>query len=325
MHILLVFIDGLGIGENDPDINPCADKTLRILNNVKGAQHGRRLPGKGMMVPLDASLGLNGLPQSATNQTALLSGVNAAGILGYHKQGFPNKQLRDILQQESILKKVVKMGRRAAFINAFRPRFFKYDTKDIIPKLSVTTIANWVAELPFFTLQDVIDENAIYQDFTNRDLVDRGFNMPIYTPQHAGEILANAAAKYDFCLYEYFKTDHAGHSQDMKRAKKEIVKLETFLCTLLSQIDLEEFLLIVTSDHGNIEDLSVRSHTRNKVPALIWNNSAEQPIDWIKSLTDIVPLILDTLSEKSLTKNDVSINESSKLEFHKGKEVITCQ
>ena len=325
MHVLLVFIDGLGIGKSDSDMNPCADVNLQILNNVEELRRSRQLPERGVMVPIDATLGVEGLPQSATGQTALLTGVNAAKILGYHKQGFPNKRLRDILGQDSVLKKVLERGKRGAFINAFRPKFFEYKTEDIISKLSVTTIANWVAGLPFFTLQDVIDGNAIYQDFTNRDLIDRGFDMPIYTPQQAGEILANVAMKYDFCLYEYFKTDHAGHSQDMKRARNEIAKLETFISTLLSNIDLDNTLVIVTSDHGNIEDLSVRTHTRNMVPAFLWGKYVEHYRKRLTSVTDVVPLILDALEQRSQYTNDKKGNESSKLTFYRRKEVIPCR
>lgn len=325
MPVLLVFIDGLGIGEDDPRINPCADATLRILNTVKGAPYERVLPRRGKMIPVDATLGIEGLPQSATGQTALLTGVNAAKVLGYHKQGFPNRQLRDILERQSILKKVVKMGKRAAFINAFRPKFFEYRTEDIISRLSVTTVANWVARLPFFTLEDVITGKAIYQDFTNIDLIDRGFDMPTYTPQQAGEILAHETQKYDFCLYEYFKTDHAGHSQDADRAKEEIVKLENFLNALLSHIDLSRFILIVISDHGNIEDLSVRTHTRNEVPAMIWGMDVTQLGKGPRSLTDIVPLIVTALEERSSFEIEKKMIQNSKLEFFRGKEVITCR
>ncbi|MFQ6091975.1 MAG: peptidase [bacterium] len=324
MHVLLVFIDGLGIGESDPQINPCADETLRILNNVKEACCGRVFPRGGMMIPLDATLGVEGLPQSATGQTALLTGINAAKVLGYHKQGFPHGRLRNILRQRSILKTVVEMGKKAAFINGFRPKFFEYRIKDIISTLSATTVANWAAGLPFFTLQDVIDGKAIYQDFTNRNLIDRGFDMPTYTPQQAGEILAHAAQEYDFCLYEYFKTDHAGHSQDMGRAKEEIVKLEDFLNALLSHIELDRFLLIVTSDHGNIEDLSVRRHTRNEVPAMIWGMDTTPLGDSFRSLTDIAPLILAALGEEPLAETEKRVRQDSKLQSYRRKEVIPC-
>lgn len=325
VSVLLVFIDGVGIGEDNPQRNPCANNAFIIFNNVINDVPAKPLPHGGTMVPIDATLGIEGLPQSATGQTTLLTGVNAAQVLGYHKQGFPNKKLRDILKEESILKRITESGGHAAFMNAFRPRFFRYKTEEIISKLSVTTVANWAAGLPFFTLQDVIDKEALYQDFTNIDLIARGFNMPIYSPQQAGEILACAAREYDFCLYEYFKTDHAGHSQNMNRATEEIVKLEEFLNALLSHIDFDRCTLIVTSDHGNIEDLSVRTHTTNKIPAMIWSSKVRHFDDTIKSLTDIVPFILNILDKTSHPESDRNMVQGSTLEFYHGKEVIPCQ
>jgi 2,3-bisphosphoglycerate-independent phosphoglycerate mutase len=324
VSVLLVFIDGLGIGEENPHINPCANNAFTVLHNVKGDVHAKPLPHGGVMVSLEATLGIEGLPQSATGQTALLTGENASKVLGYHKQGFPNKTLREILMEKSILKKVSESGQRAAFMNAFRPRFFQYHIEEIISKLSVTTVANWAASLPFFTLQDIIDRRALYQDFTNLDLIERGFNMPIYTPQQAGEILALEAPKYDFCLYEYFKTDHAGHSQDMDRASKEIAKLEAFITTLLNHIDFDQCTLIVTSDHGNIEDLSVRTHTKNKVPAMMWGSQITQIEYRLRSLTDIVPFVLDVLDKKFRSERKKETRQGSKQQIYHGKEVIPC-
>lgn len=324
MSVLLVFIDGLGIGEDDPQVNPCANNAFTVLNNVKGSGQTQSLPRGGIMVSLEATLGIEGLPQSATGQTTLLTGENAAKVLGYHKQGFPNKTLRDIIGEKSILKKVTDLGLKAAFINAFRPRFFQYRTEEIISKLSVTTVANWSAGLPFFTLQDIIEKKALYQDFTNVDLVERGFSMPIYTPRQAGEILASEAQRYDFCLYEYFKTDHAGHAQNMDRAYKEIAKLENFINTLLCFIDLDQCTLIVTSDHGNIEDLSVRTHTKNSVPAMIWGSHLTPDEDTLHSLADIVPFILNLHDLKYQSECKEEIRQGSKHQFCCRKEVIPC-
>lgn len=325
MKVLLVFIDGLGIGADNGQTNPCANESLQILNITERTSSHGTLPKGGLMVPLDATLGVKGLPQSATGQTALLTGINAAQRLGYHKQRFPNQDLRNILKQRSILKVVTDMGKRAAFINAFRPRFFEFRTEEIISKMSVTTVANWAAGLPFFTLQDIIDGISIYQDFTNRDLMNRGFDMPLYSPQQAGEILARASQKYDFCLYEYFKTDHAGHAQNKEQAQIEIQKLEAFLLTLINQMNFNSTLLVVTSDHGNIEDLSVKTHTTNRVPALIWGKHADSYSSGLHDLTDIVPLILAALDEKLHSTQENRRTEGLKLEFLQGKEVIPCQ
>jgi len=54
---------------------------------------------------------------------------------------------------------------------------------------------------------------------------------------------------------------------------------------------------ILTSDHGNIEDLSVRNHTLNDVPTIIWGRNRDEIARGIKDLTDIAPAIFELLTK----------------------------
>ena len=59
-----------------------------------------------------------------------------------------------------------------------------------------------------------------------------------------------------FTLYEYFITDKVGHAQDMDARQSRAAK--TWHCLireLLARVDLNRTSVILTSDHGNIEDL----------------------------------------------------------------------
>jgi bisphosphoglycerate-independent phosphoglycerate mutase (AlkP superfamily) len=150
------------------------------------------------------------------------------------------------------------------------------------------------AGLPFFAIEDLVARRAVYQEFTNELLIEKGFEAPIFEPAEAGEILAKSAMSYDFCLYEYFQTDGAGHSRSKDRALGEIRKLDEFLLALLRHTDLRKMSILITSDHGNIEDLSVATHTRNPVPVLLWGALARQA-PRIKSILDIVPFVLEAL------------------------------
>ncbi len=246
------------------------------------------------MTRADALLGVDGLPQSATGQTALLTGVNAAAALGRHLHGFPPKNLRRILDEHSILKKVADSGLSAAFINVFNPLFFEALAENLSIRVSVTTAANMAASLPFFGIEDLTNRCAIYQDFTNMLLVEQEFDVPVFSPREAGEILARAAAGYDFCLYEYFQSDVVGHSRDLSRALEEVGKLEEFLSAVLDNSDLSETSIIITSDHGNLEDTSTSKHTLNPVPVLVWGDLTEKA-PRVSSITDIAPLVLDYL------------------------------
>ena len=98
--LLLFFIDGLGIGTRGGQ-NPfdgLADAApLGIFQNEQP-----ELPFEGVLAVTDARLGVDGRPQSASGQTTILTGINAPAIIGYHKQGFPNQALLDIIREHSI-------------------------------------------------------------------------------------------------------------------------------------------------------------------------------------------------------------------------------
>lgn len=291
VRVVFIFVDGLGVGEKDPRINPCARASTRIFSNFLPDQTNREMPFGGKVLFLDATLGIDGIPQSATGQTTLLTGVNAPKLLGRHLNGFPNQKLRDILAEKSILKRFKEMGRRVCFLNAYRPLFFQLEEAKKW-RLSATTVANLAAGLPFFGLKDVVEERALYQDFTNQELIARGFDVPLFSPRKAGKILAQASKTYDFCLFEYFQTDRAGHSMDMSRAIGEISKLEGFLLSFLEEVKLSETLLLLASDHGNLEDISVKIHTRNPALLILWGKASEEIANKIKSIEDITPVLL---------------------------------
>jgi phosphopentomutase len=61
-------------------------------------------------------------------------------------------------------------------------------------------------------------------------------------------------------------------------------------------MDSSEDLLFVTSDHGNIEDISIKTHTKNPVPTILYGNIPERASIAVKSLTDIVPLVMKLLA-----------------------------
>lgn len=290
MKFIFLFIDGLGIGVKDPDLNPCCFDETEIFRNFTTDSSAEK-PFNGLAFGLDATMGLGGLPQSATGQTALLTGFNSAKLVGSHLSGFPNETLRRLLLEHSLLLQLKNLNLSPAFLNAFRPLFFELEDH-VKMRLSATTVANLAAGLPFHTLEDVIEGRSIYQDFTNFDLLEKGFEMPVYTPEEAAEIAAGALDRFDFILYEYFKTDKAGHKQDMSVAREEIEKLGRFVYHLLSLLDLGETTVLLTSDHGNIEDLSTRSHTRNPAMTILWGKDRKAHRGQLNAITDVTPIVL---------------------------------
>lgn len=293
MRIVFIFIDGLGIGDNDPLNNPCASPKIKLFNVFQTDSFPKQLPFNGTAKAIDARLGVPGIPQSATGQTALFTGINAVQHVGQHLSGFPNEKLRNLIENHSIFYHFKRLEKKPCFINAYRPIFFEHGPEKIIRYLSVTSIMNWKAGLHFFNFEELAAEQSIYHDFTNLELIKKGFKLPIFTAQKAGKILASQSQYYDICLYEYFKTDWAGHAQNLAEAIALLVHLEKFIITLLRHIDLSETLVVLTSDHGNIEDISLRTHTMNPVPFIAWGKGRYDLLDKIDSLVDITPCLIE--------------------------------
>ena len=294
MNILLFFVDGLGIGCADPNVNPCAQDGLKCLGCYRDGDNVTRSDPESELIAVDATLGVPGLPQSATGQVALLTGQNAARILGRHLYGFPNQLLRDLLKSHSILKRVKAAGLTCDFLNTFRPPFF--DMPETTQwRLSATTGATLAAGLDFHPPEHIAESRSIYHDLTGEFLREKGFDVPILTPEKAGRIAARQSRLHNLLLFEYFLTDRAGHKQDMNQARLEIRKLDAFIESILCELDLRKTLLVMTSDHGNIEDLSTKSHTRNPAMTIAWGKKKSDFARDVQTLTNVTPALLNLL------------------------------
>lgn len=293
MSVLLFFVDGLGIGTRGAHnpLDGLADAApLAVFQDEEP-----EIIFDGKLVRTDACLGVEGRPQSASGQTTILTGVNAPAMLGYHKQGFPNEALREIITEHSIFLQLKRAGVAPnTFANAYTPRFFETRPRWV----SATTVAVEAAGMRFRDLDDLQAGRAVFQDYTNGMLIERGLAFPPRTPEQAAEILARIAREHRFTLYEYFITDKTGHAQDMERARIVLANLALFVRHLLSQLDLKRTTVLLTSDHGNIEDLSSRNHTLNLVPTLVWGEHRETIAARVRHLADITPAIVDVLTGK---------------------------
>ena len=202
--------------------------------------------------------------------------------------GYCTASLAALLDGHSLFSRVPACGGSATFANAYTPRYLENPPRF----LSVTTVATAKAGLRFRTLDDLARGEAVFHDFTNRLLPERGYHLPPITPAEAGARLAALARSHDFTMYEHFLTDLAGHAQDMDSAVEVLENLDGFLDAVLARVDLANNLVILTSDHGNLEDLSVKTHTRNPVPTLLWGEGATALGAGIRNLSDIAPAIM---------------------------------
>ena len=95
MKFLFLFLDGVGLGENNPNNNPFARVVMPTLQELLGGQTLVRETApcvceRATLIGLDACLGVEGLPQSATGQAALLTGINIPSAIKNHYGPKPN-------------------------------------------------------------------------------------------------------------------------------------------------------------------------------------------------------------------------------------------
>ena len=200
-RILFLFLDGVGLGTDDPDANPFARANLPHLHNLLG---GRRLvansaspahiSSRATLLALDACLGVPGLPQSATGQAALLTGVNVPAKIGYHYGPKPNPEVAAFLKNGNLFSQLRQQGLKAALLNAYPPGYFQGITSghrifSAIP-LAVTS-----AGLHLHNSQDLNAGNAI-----SADLTGDGWHTQLRLPEtprltftQAGQRLAEVA------------------------------------------------------------------------------------------------------------------------------------
>lgn len=241
--------------------------------------------GGTVLAALDAGLGVPGLPQSATGQTALFTGVNAPAALGRHVTAFPGARLKEILARESVFRRAAERGLAATFANPFTPGYLRRIEAGG-PRLSASTHAVAAGGLRFRDLDDLARDRAVTWDverdhFAERIGESRGgrhgtahFEAPV-SADAAGHHLAELAGDHRLTLYETFLTDLAGHRRWELDPADAVRRLDGLLAGLVEHRPAD-LTVVLTSDHGNLEDGSHTMHTANPVPLLAVGPAADR-------------------------------------------------
>lgn len=302
-RVVVVFLDGVGLGEENPQVNPLAAADLPVL---AGLLDGRRLAaGAGRidaagatMIPTDAALGVPGRPQSATGQTALLTGRNAALLLGGHYGPRPNAALRAMLEGPTLFTRLLAEGRSVAFANAYPQSYFDAVGRGKRLHGAIPHAAQ-AAGVRLRTADDLRAGLALSVDLTNaawRDTLGYA-DMPLLTPHGAGAALARLALAYDLVFFDNWATDVAGHGGDLAESVRVLEEIDAFLGGLLAALDLAATLVAIISDHGNIEDIRARGHTENLVPTVLIGAGRERAAAAISDLTHVMPALVAAVRE----------------------------
>ncbi len=297
----------MGLGADDPALNPflvAPMKTLRALfGGVPVLGNGNCVSAHAILVPTDALLGIPGIPQSGTGQTTIFTGVNAAAAIGMHYGPYPNAELREILSHNNLFQQLRALGLRVEFGNAYPPFFFERLGRNKARR-TATMQAALAAGVRLRDIHDLREGKAVSGlSMTNQFWRERlrpssagGVPVPLITPREAGRNLMRLAQENDFTAFEYALPDMAGHKNDHQWILEVLAEFDEFLAGLLDELDPRETLLVVTSDHGNIEDWSRKGHTLNPVPTILVGARRQELAPRLHSLVDITPMVVDTLS-----------------------------
>jgi len=278
-RIQLLFVDGLGL---PPE--PIAASVYGPFPALS------RLLSPACCVPLDASLGVPGTPQSATGQTALFTGVNAARLLGRHCEGFPSPDLRALIESGNLFSRLQAGGRRCAFANAY---VRQQGAELPATHRSVTTVMTLHALRGTRDRHELLAGRAVYHDIVRDTLPVLGVHdIPCVPAAAAALDLLRVLRSVDVCLFEFFLTDHAAHRGTEAERARILGLLDRFLAAFMDALDPASELLLLFSDHGNIEVPGARTHSRNPVPWSAYGCAAAEARRSMASLLDVTPRVL---------------------------------
>lgn len=294
MDVIFLFIDGVGMGK-DENGNPFSQKTYRGFSAMTGDQsltQKAKIVNKSDHVfrAVDANLGVEGLPQSGTGQATLFSGENASKEIDKHFGPFPHSGTKHLLRQQSLFHKAQQLQRSCKFINAYPDIFFQKAKKR--NRWSCTTLMTKSADITLNTTEEVKKGEAITAEITQQAWREQlNIDVPEISPEEAADRLLQQSENYDLLLHEYYLTDKAGHSQEIEKAEKFLSIYDRFLWYLIQQKP-RDLTIVLSSDHGNVEDLSVKTHTYNSVPLFALGPGAHH-FAGAESIMDVTPGILE--------------------------------
>ena len=297
--VLIVFLDGVGLGEDDPEANPFSRHPLPFLTKLLDGRKPFQINAgygsqQATLLGLDAQLGVPGLPQSGTGQATILTGQNAPALLGEHYGPYPNQPLRDLLNAESLFSQLLKRNQAVAYASAY-PDGFLQRLERGTERLSANTRAAREAGLKLRSGADLKAGRAISGMLTNEHWQQWGYDVPSLDARAAGAQLVSLSADHALTYFEFWYTDVIGHKQNFSGADHVLTLLDDFFAGIFEAANLENTLVMIISDHGNFEDLSTKQHTANPAMTIVGGAEQEQAADRLHALLDIAPLVLDVL------------------------------
>ncbi|MBM4379655.1 MAG: metalloenzyme [Deltaproteobacteria bacterium] len=306
MAVVVLFTDGVGVGRRDAAVNPLARSEYLLSRFEDGS--AAPLPAGGTAVHVDPTFDVPGRPQSASNQAALLTGDPAPQLVGRHVLGFPDAPLRTLLAERSIVRRLVAAGRRATLANAYPAAFLdalglprrpsRQPDIALSPawrrraRASAVTLAMGAGQVLLRTFDDARAGEGLTHDVDGAAARGRGVDVPSRSAGEAADVLLRLAAAHELTWFEHHLADEAGHAQDFALADSALSAFDGLVREVVARKP-PGLHVVVCSDHGNVEDLSTRNHTRHPVPVLHFGPGSANALEGLHTLADVGRRVLE--------------------------------
>jgi len=273
----------VGLGDPDRGRNPFASAHAPTLAALAGGPWLSGLPrvaeaGR-TVAALDATLGDPGRPQSATGQSTLLTGRDAVALMGGPYGPWPGPKLRALLARDTLFHDAVASGAGAALANAYPDAYLEALARPTgrhrRARAPASVVAARAAGVPLRGREAWAEGRAVAPDLDGGGWhrgADDGADGGAGVVREAGRLVA-LAADHALTYLDVWVTDQVGHRGELATATALVERLDRFVSALLEALP-SHVTLVVTSDHGNLEDALDRRHTHAEVPLIAWGPGA---------------------------------------------------
>jgi len=296
--VLLLFLDGVGLGAPDPARNPFARAHAPTLAWLGGGSWTSRLEpvrdADWSVVRLDPTLGDARRPQSATGQSTLLTGADAVALMGGPYGPWPGPRLRGLLAAGTLFHDASAAGAGgAALANAYPAVYLEAlerpQGRHRRARAPAAVVAARAAGVPLRGLAERSAGRAVAADLDGGGLERWDAGGGAADAAREGRRLAAIAGDHAFTYLDVWVTDHVGHRADLALATSLVERLDRFVAAVCDAL-ARHVTLVVTSDHGNLEDAGEPRHTRAAVP-LIARGPRAGAFAGARDLRDVAPSV----------------------------------
>ncbi|GEM49479.1 hypothetical protein DC3_51140 [Deinococcus cellulosilyticus NBRC 106333 = KACC 11606] len=227
---------------------------------------------------MDARLGVEGLPQSGTGQTSIVTGINAAKHMGRHYGPVPGPTIKPLIRDHSTPVLLTRAGGTLKLLNFYPPTYAPPGGKHGAIVQSVLDAGEILNPEGFPSIRPSLGMHyqAPYEPY-----------LPLNEIRAWGRAAARAAREVDLVMLDLWFSDFIGHAQDAVAARNYLIHLNAFLEGAVEH----EVRIFMTSDHGNMEDTNIKTHTFARVPFVSAGFEASEVRDIAEAGAEIKKLL----------------------------------